>query len=237
MIIHKLIAQHLTKGDDQAFYAFQAQDALRWIEQSVRPTEGQKKALDLGCGHGVFGGEMLKRGWDVTFSDEVKDVFPQFQNHPFVAINLDRDDLGAFGQYDLIICSNVLEHLSKPKEFLSNVHKMLATGGRLYLSWTNWLSPWGGHEFSPFHYLGPRTGHKIYDKIRKRKRKHTPYENLYPTYIGDVLRQIEQTRTLKLERMAPRYYTEFAFITRLPVLREFITWNCAMLLQRTEQHS
>jgi len=237
MIIHKLIAQHLTKGDDAAFYAFQAQDALRWIEQSVKPVEGRKKALDLGCGHGIFGGEMLKRGWDVAFSDETKGVFSQFENHPFLVINLDRDDLAAFGTYDLIICSNVLEHLSKPEEFLRNVHKMLTPSGRLYLSWTNWLSPWGGHEFSPFHYLGSHTGHKLYDKILKRKRKHTPYKDLFPTYIGQVLRWIKRAATLKLERMAPRYYTEFAFITRVPLLREFITWNCAMLLQRSESAS
>ena len=108
--------------------------------------------------------------------------------------------------------------------------KLLAPGGRLYLSWTNWLSPWGGHEFSPFHYLGARRGHLVYDKIVGRKRIHTPFVDLYPTYIGSILKTIRREPDLRIIRMAPRYYTEFGFLLRIPVLREFVAWNCALLI-------
>jgi hypothetical protein len=33
-------------------------------------------------------------------------------------------------------------------------------------------------------------------------------------------------------RMAPRYYTELSFLMHIPVLREFLAWNCAMLIGR-----
>jgi 2-polyprenyl-3-methyl-5-hydroxy-6-metoxy-1,4-benzoquinol methylase len=234
MIIHKLLAQYLRHADDPDFYAFQAEDAIKWLDRCGVPLNEKTRALDLGCGHGVFGAQLMKRGCQVSFADEDSFLLPEISKAPFHKINLDRDDLTKLGQYDLVICSNVLEHLAKPIAFLDSVHQILAPNGKLYLSWTNWLSPWGGHEFSPFHYLGARRGHIIYDKVLKRKRKHTPFVNLYPTYIGAILKHIRRSPTLRVSRAAPRYYNEFAFLVRIPVLREFVTWNCALLLDRKQ---
>ena len=232
MIIHKLILQHLRHRDDPGFYLLQAQDAIQWIERSGVKIAPGTTVLDLGCGHGVFGGVLLTRGCKVTFADETNTLLPELAKAPFRRINLDRDNLANVGTYDVVICSNVLEHLARPYEFLANVHQLLSPQGSLYLSWTNWLSPWGGHDFSPFHYLGPRMGHRVFDRIVKRKRIHTPFVTLYPTYIGSVLRAIRRTRELELMRVAPRYYSEFAFLMRIPVAREFLAWNCAVLLRR-----
>ena len=68
----------------------------------------------------------------------------------------------------------------------------------------------------------------------KRPRKHTPYVNLFPTYVGRTLRQVRAVPELNLLRAAPRYYPEFAFVLRLPVLREFLAWNCALLIGRVD---
>src|SRR5690242_8410663 len=181
MIIHQLIAHHLKHKDDAYFYQLQADDAVRWIEQSGVPLGPGTRALDLGCGHGVFGSRLAKRACPVTFADERNLLLPELATAPFRQINLDRDDIATLGQFDLVVCSNVFEHLSKPDQFLESVHKILSPGGKLYLSWTNWLSPWGGHDFSPLHYFGPRNGQWLYDKFLKRHRNHTIYQNLFPT--------------------------------------------------------
>ena len=232
MIIHKLIAHHLKHRDDSQFYGFQAQDAIEWIARCGVSLGPQTRVLDLGCGHGIFGAELARRGCQAVFADAVNMLHPDLSKSPFRQIDIDKDDLAGLGQYDLVVCSNVFEHLSKPDRFLDSINKVLAPNGKLYLSWTNWLSPWGGHEFSPFHYLGARRGYKLYDKLIGRKRNHTPFENLFPTYIGHVLKQIRRSPTLKIVRAAPRYYTEAAFLLHLPVLREFLTWNCAVLIGR-----
>jgi SAM-dependent methyltransferase len=232
MIIHKLIAQCVRHGDDSSFYLEQARDAIRWIEQGGVAFGPGCRVLDLGCGHGIFGAKLVKRGCQVTFADDSNLLWPEVATARFLTVNLDRDDISKLGEYDLVVCSNVFEHLAKPDEFLGSIHKILSPQGRLYLSWTNWLSPWGGHEFSPFHYLGPRRGHLLFDKLIKRPRKHTPFENLYPTYIGRVLEKIRQSSHLTIIRAAPRYYTELSFLVRVPVIREFLTWNCALLIGR-----
>jgi len=231
MILHKLLARHLRHRDDSVFYLLQATAAIEWITRHGGRIGPGAKILDLGCGHGVFGNELLQRGCDVTFSDEECGVNPGIKNPKFIKFNIDRDDISKVGKYDLVVCSNVLEHLAQPGQFLRSAHELLTPGGMLYLSWTNWLSLWGGHEFSPFHYLGARRGHLIFDRLTGKQRKHTPYVNLYPTYIGRILRLIRQETRLSIRCVAPRYYTEFAFIMFIPWVREFLAWNCAMLLE------
>jgi 2-polyprenyl-3-methyl-5-hydroxy-6-metoxy-1,4-benzoquinol methylase len=232
MIIHKLIARHLKHRDDAEFYVLQARDALEWIERQGVAIQPGVRVLDLGCGHGIFGNEFIPRGCDVTYADHANILKPELQKHRFVAIDLDQDEYQKLGEHDLVICSNVLEHLAKPRQFLERSASMLPPGGHLYLSWTNWLSPWGGHDFSPFHYLGARRGVALWSRLTGRTSDHTVFKNLFPTYIGEVLRWVGELPELQLVRAAPRYYPEFGFLLKLPGLREFVAWNCALLLRR-----
>ena len=232
MILPQLLWRFLRHRDDPVFYELQATDAIRWLAANGVALGPGTTALDLGCGHGVFGGELTKRGCRVTFADESDLLLPAHQGAPFMAVNLDRDELAPLGRHDLVICSNVLEHLAKPERLLLAAHELLTDRGLLYLSWTNWLSPWGGHEFSPLHYLGPSLGPRLYDALSRRPRFHKPHVNLFPTYIGHVLKVVREQSRLELVKAAPRYYTELPFVMALPGVREFAAWNCALLLRR-----
>ena len=155
MILPQLLWRFLRHRDDPVFYAMQADDALRWLDQCGVPLGPGTRVLDLGCGHGVFGARLAQRGATVTFADAMNQLMPEHRDSRFIAVDLDQDAdavarLGP-GQYDLVVCSNVLEHLAHPEQWLSTAHELLAERGHIYLSWTNWLSPWGGHEFSPLH--------------------------------------------------------------------------------------
>tara|TARA_A100001037_G_scaffold276839_1_gene276409 strand:+ start:856 stop:1563 length:708 start_codon:yes stop_codon:yes gene_type:complete len=232
MIIHRLIAHHLRHGDDDAFYRLQAEDTVRWLKQMGIDLSIHRQALDLGCGHGILGQALQKEGCQVQFSDQRNTLCPSLSEAPFIPIDLDRDSLDALGTHDLVICSNVLEHLSDPDRFLNHCVSLLRPKGYLYLSWTNWLSFWGGHDFSPFHYLGPRLGHRVFDRLIGRKRIHTPFETLYPTYIGDTLNKINRLEGIHVIAAIPRYYPELRPLMSVPILREFLAWNCAILVQR-----
>jgi SAM-dependent methyltransferase len=235
MIIHKLIIGFLRHGGGfPEFFLLQAQDAIRWIQKKGVPLTAKTSVLDLGCGFGDFGGELAKRGCQVTLADDDSFVLPEYAKLPFRRVNIDQDHLSTLGTYDLVICSNVFEHLAKPARFIESAHELLKPGGILYLSWTNWLSPWGGHEFSPYHYLGVRRGYQFFTKVLKKKSQHVPFENLFPTHIGPTLREIRQNTRLRIVRIAPRYYPEFSFIMRLPLFREFFAWNCALLIEKSD---
>lgn len=232
MILPQLIWRFARHRDDEEFYRIQARDAIRWMVQCGTPLGADTSVLDLGCGHGIFGGLLRERGCRVTFADAENGLRAEYCNERFLRVNLDNDPLDTLGRYDLVVCSNVLEHLSAPQRLLQGVHDLLEPDGLFYLSWTNWLSPWGGHEFSPLHYLGSHLGPRLYDLLAKHPRFHRPHVNLFPTYIGSVVRTLRSTTTLRVIRMAPRYYTGWEWIMRVPGVREFLAWNCALLLRR-----
>jgi len=232
MILHKLIFRYLKHKDDEGFYLLQAQYTMKWLEKVGVKLGAGTKVLDLGCGHGIFGAELAKNGCLVTFADVENTVVRGLGPIDFRRTDIMKDDLVDLGQYDLVICANVIEHLRDPRALIDNAQRLLAPGGKLYLCWPNWLSPRGGHEFSPFHYLGPRRGHLVYDRLAGRKRVHTPYVTLFPTSISGILKMLRRNNELRILRVVPRYYPEFSFITRVPILREFLTWNCAILLER-----
>lgn len=234
MIIHKLLFRYFKCRDDAVFYELQAEDSLRWLEAAGISFSRETEALDLGCGHGVFGRELAKRGCQVTFADRENYLFPELKSARFLSVDLDRDDYAKLGQYDLVVCSNVFEHLAQPARFLEQLPKLLKPGGKVYLTWTNWLSPFGGHDYAIFHYLGPRFGRWLKYVITGKWSEHVPYAGLYPTYIGRTLRTIRRAGSLTIERRATRYYPEFSFLLWIPIVREFLAWNCALLLSRTQ---
>jgi 2-polyprenyl-3-methyl-5-hydroxy-6-metoxy-1,4-benzoquinol methylase len=228
MILHQLIWLHRNyKKNAPVFFELQARDAIQWLEQGGVHIGPGTQMLDLGCGHGYPGKICAEAGAEVTYADYEDLRLEELKNAPFHQIDLNESELEEYGQFDLVMCSNVLEHLSNPNQLIQNLPKLLKPNGVFYLSWTNWLSPWGGHEFSPWHYLGKTSGSI-----------HTVGENLFKTYIGHILKTVHAQQGLSIQRMAPRYYNELGFLMQLPGLREFLAWNCALQIQRsTEAHS
>jgi SAM-dependent methyltransferase len=235
MIIHKLLYRYFKYGDDEAFYVLQAKASIEWLEKQGVELTSKTEVLDLGCGHGIFGDELMKRGCQVTFADEQNFLWPKLKSCRFLPVNLDRDDYASLGNYDLVILSNVFEHLAKPDNFIERCPQLLKPKGHLYLSWTNWYSPFGGHDFAPLHYLGPRFGRWLKFKLTGKWSYHVPNAGLYVTYIGRTLRTIRNNPLIKIKKMAARYYPEFSFILWIPILREFLAWNCALLITKCEK--
>jgi SAM-dependent methyltransferase len=105
--------------------------------------------------------------------------------------------------FDLIICSNVLEHLNEPLKALIELRRV---GQQLWLSWTPWRSPYGGHEFSPFHFFGKTSGSI-----------HTLGINLFKTSTKDTLVLLEQSNW-NIMKVRSRY---FPWTTG----NDFLDWN------------
>lgn len=60
----------------------------------------------------------------------------------------------ASGSVDVCFSSNVLEHVQDWPAMLAEMVRVTRPGGTVFVSFTNWLSSHGGHETSPWHYLG-----------------------------------------------------------------------------------
>ena len=219
------------RGDPEPFYDDLARRAL---DRFPVPVEGRRIA-DVACGTGQFTAALTERGARC------------------VAIDLDRADIAgarargldavwtdarwlplADASMDGVVCSNLLEHTPDPGSALAEIARVLAPGGWAWVSWTLWWSPWGGHAIAPFHLLGPRIGARVRHRLLGPPTgKHLPFERLWPTHAGSILRIVDELDQLQLDDCYPRYWPSQRWLMRVPVLREVAGWNAVLVLRRT----
>jgi SAM-dependent methyltransferase len=206
------------------FAAHLALDARAFI--ASRASLPGVRVLDLGSGHGELGRELEAAGATVVSLDlrplggPRRVIGDARQTLPFAA--------GAFGG---VACSNLLEHVPSTSALLGEAARVLQPGGWMYLSWTAWFGPLGGHEHSPWHYLGVRAAAAA-ARRRSGPARNVAGRDLFPVHVGPTIREIERTGWFDVHFAGPRYWPSQRWIVRTPVLREVATWNCLLFLVR-----
>ncbi|ADG87531.1 SAM-dependent methyltransferase [Thermobispora bispora] len=137
------------------------------------------------------------------------------------------------GSVDVCFSSNVLEHVPDPWRMAEEMVRVTKPGGIIYLSFTNWLSPWGGHETSPWHYLGGRFAARRYERRYGRPPKNLYGTTLFPVSVSKALAWARRRPDVELIDARPRYHPRWATaVVHLPGVREFVTWNLLLVLRR-----
>jgi SAM-dependent methyltransferase len=215
------------KRDPEPFYRHLA---VKTVAGLRLPIAG-RLLMDLGCGSGHYTDALRAAGARVVPIDI---GLWQATSPPSGLVVSDALALCfADGTFDGIFCSNLLEHTPRPERLVAEIERVLRPGGWAWVSWCNWYSPWGGHEIVPFHYLGPRLGLKVWRRLFGEPPRNVPFDTLWPTHIGKVLRMVRRRPGLRLLDARPRYYPSQRWILNVPGLREVATWNCLLVLQRT----
>ncbi|GAA3150704.1 class I SAM-dependent methyltransferase [Planomonospora alba] len=139
----------------------------------------------------------------------------------------------ATGSVDVCFSSNVLEHVPDPWRMGEEMIRVTRPGGVVYLSFTNWLSPWGGHETSPWHYLGGHRAAARYTRRYGRPPKNVYGSSLYPVSVGAALRWARRHPDVRVMDALPRYHPRWArAVIHVPGLREIASWNLLLVLRR-----
>jgi 2-polyprenyl-6-hydroxyphenyl methylase/3-demethylubiquinone-9 3-methyltransferase len=162
-MLHKLNPVRLKYLRDMIDQHWQCDEHVR------RPLEG-KTALDVGCGAGLLAEPLARLGARVTAIDAAAELVAVAREHA-AAMGLEIDyRAGAVeeleGQFDLVTCMEVIEHVAEPAAFMEALAKRLAPDGLLILSTPNQTSrsrlmmivlgeglgqiPKGTHDFDKF---------------------------------------------------------------------------------------
>jgi SAM-dependent methyltransferase len=137
------------------------------------------------------------------------------------------------GSVDVCFSSNLVEHVPAPWRFAEELVRVTRPGGLVVVSYTNWLSPWGGHECSPWHYLGGYRATERYGRRYGRPPKNRYGVGLFPVSVADGLRWARRHPGLQLVDARPRYLPGWARpVLRVPGVREVLTWNLWLVLRR-----
>ncbi|MFH8792767.1 class I SAM-dependent methyltransferase [Streptomyces sp. NPDC017941] len=211
-------------------YALLARDAADQVERHL-PVKG-RVVVDVGGGGGYFTEEFRRRGAQAhLFEPDPRELGAA---PPEGAVVADGYLLPlASGVADVTFSSNVLEHVDDPQTFLSEMVRVTRPGGLIYVAFTNWYSPWGGHEWAPWHYFGAERARARYERRTGRTAKHTLGENLFVHHVGATLRQVRARGDVHVVSARSRYWPFWAeTVTKVPGVREVATWNLLLILRR-----
>jgi SAM-dependent methyltransferase len=217
------------RDDPEPFYRLLADLAAEDLDRRHGPLAGQT-IVDLGCGPGWYTDALRARGATVIPVDNDLAEMTIGRDAPpegYVLADAGALPLGD-DSVDGAFCSNVLEHTPAAEPIIREIERVLRPGGWAYISWTNWYSPWGGHLMSPYHYLGPKLGPRLYERRHGKPEKHAYGETLWACHIGPTLRLVRSRPHLRIERAEPRYWPWARAVMKVPGLRELVSWNCVI---------
>lgn len=224
-------AFRVEQTDPDRFYGLLAADSVRQLGQYA-PLDG-RLILDVGGGPGYFA-DAFKAAHARYYAIDAdlgelsarSDPGPDTILGSGTAIPVRSDSV------DICYSSNVLEHVDAPEQMAAEMVRVTRPGGTVFLSYTTWLSPWGGHETAPWHYLGGRYAARRYERKYGKRPKNRFGESLFATSAGRMLRWARRRPDVEVVHVLPRYHPSWArWLVHVPGLREIAVWNLALVLR------
>jgi len=111
---------------------------LPLVRSLLEGTPKKATILDLGCGNGSFLSQLNGNGWRLIGVDYSKSgIQIAEQNHPgieFLLADAQTDLVGFVEPADVVISTEVIEHLYDPRAFMKNAYRLLKPGGMFVVS-------------------------------------------------------------------------------------------------------
>lgn len=211
-----LLKRKLTSTDFTYFYI------LNFLQQPLKKVGKKSRVLDIGCGVG----NLVCYLSDFFHQVVGLDISP-------LAIKLARTNAKNLGckntlfftgsvtslpqsRYDLIICTEVIEHVSNDQEFITQICRLLAKNGRLLISTPlkdSLLYSWGW-----FDKFDQQVGHL---------RRYQPAE---------IIRKLENhgLSVIKLQK-SEGLLRSIIFTSKLKALLKFVRWPLSSLIIRLDE--
>lgn len=239
----RLLSQFRYEQSDPArFYGALAADTAAMVGDLWRAVHADsptgRTLLDVGGGPGYFATAFADAG--VDYIGVEPDPSEMHAGGPAVAAGT-----GTFvrasgmalpfadDSVDICLSSNVAEHVPRPWRLGAEMLRVTRPGGLAVLSYTVWLGPFGGHEMGLTHYLGGERAATRYARKHGHRAKNDYGSSLFEVSAADGLTWAASTGAALAA--FPRYHPRWAWwLTRVPVLREFLVSNLVLVLQPQE---
>jgi SAM-dependent methyltransferase len=211
------------------FYSAIADDAVAQLGQWARLPGA--RVLDVGGGPGYFGRAFQRAG--ASYIGVELDIETDLPAEIF-AVCASGDALPIrSGSVDIAYSSNVAEHMRRPWLMADELVRVTKPGGTVFLSFTPWFSPWGGHETAPWHFLGGGYARRRYVRKKGHEPKNVFGQSLFGYRVSQALEWAKRHPDADLVTAFPRYHPWWVcWLVRIPVLREVALWNLAMVLRK-----
>jgi SAM-dependent methyltransferase len=220
------------QSDPDLFYGTLAADSVRQLREHVA-LEGAT-VLDVGGGPGYFADEFRAAGATyVGLEPDAGEMAARGTPEPGTLRGSGEALPVRTAAVDVCYSSNVLEHVRSPWTMTAEMVRVTRPGGTIFLSFTPWLSPHGGHETAPWHYLGGYRARRRFHRLHGREPKNRFGESLFPVGVGAALRWARTCPDVDVVAAYPRYHPWWAaWVLAVPGLREVASWNLVVVMRR-----
>jgi len=224
----------------------------------------QTSILEIGCGEGGNLLPFARLGCNILGVDisknrikEAKQLFMQENvSGTFICDNI-FNITGYNHRFDIIICHDVIEHITDKKALLEAARTFLKNSGVLFIAFPAWQMPFGGHQQIcrnallskiPFVHLLP---YPVYKEILTYagESEEMIEEVLSIRDTGITIEEFEKIVSLTKWEIAnrnlylinPHYEAKYGlsprrmpeFISNIPYIRNYISTSCFYLLKPT----
>ncbi|HYU05148.1 MAG TPA: class I SAM-dependent methyltransferase [Jatrophihabitantaceae bacterium] len=217
------------QSDPAGFYSAFADDSVAALGQFVSLAD--ETVLDVGGGPGYFARSFRAHG--ARYIGVELDIAGDMPAETFAVRGSGTSLPFRTGSVGVAYCSNVLEHVAQPWRVADELVRVTRPGGTVFVSFTLWLSPWGGHETAPWHYLGGMYARQRYRRRHEHEPKNRFGESLFAHRASDAVAWARDCTQADLVAAYPRYHPRgLRWVAAVPGLREVLTWNLALVLRR-----
>lgn len=214
----------------EVFYTDLARDTIALITRH-EPLAG-RTVIDVGAGSPEFCAEFVEHGARYLAIDPFREAIRPVAGTAGV-VGVGEHLPLVNGCADIVMANNVMEHVPRPGVVADEMLRVVRPGGLVFISYTAWASPWGGHETSPWHWVGGRFAARRYERVHGRPPKNVFDESMFPTHVAPALRWARRQQSARLVEAIPRYLPDWAdLLLAVPALREVLTWNLTLVLRR-----
>lgn len=218
--------------DPEGFYSLIADDTVRLM---ARHTQLAGKTIaDFGGGGGFYSAAFTRAGASSLVVDaDLGEITAHGSHHPLSVVALAEQAPLADESVDIAFSSNLLEHVPDLGPVADQIARVVKPGGLIVLSYTAWLGPWGGHETSPWHYLGGHRAARRYERKNGHPPKNVFGESMFAASVKDGLDWARSRSDLQILEERPRYLPPGSrHLLRVPGVREVLTWNLWQVLRK-----
>jgi SAM-dependent methyltransferase len=231
----RLFRSFLTEqSDPDGFYTLIADDSVFLVEQHT--SLAGKTVADFGGGPGYYSEAFRRHGASTVLVDaDIDEIRLQGRRTPGSVVGLAEQSPLADESVDIAFSSNLLEHVRDFDQVADEIVRVVRPGGVVALSYTIWWGPWGGHETSPWHYLGGHRAARRYERVNGRPPKNVYGTSMFAASTREGLRWIQGRPDLEVLEVRPRYLPPWSrWLLRVPVVRELLVWNLWIVARKRQ---
>jgi SAM-dependent methyltransferase len=135
--------------------------------------------------------------------------------------------------FDLVYATNVLSSVREPDAILDEMIRVTRIGGAIVIHNLTWWSPWGGYETSPWHLLSGNLALARYEKKHGQRPPLVYGATLFRWRIRELTKYMKNDPRVAIVQAGPYWLPSgFSWLLKVPVIREIVTLNVAVRLER-----